>query len=58
MPPKPFVALGNFWQPILKCVRDVEGAGENPWAEGSAKIVESVSTPAEAVEFLSRSLKV
>ena len=55
---KPFVALGTFWQPILKCVRDVEGAGENPWAEGSAKIVESVNTPAEAVEFLARSLKV
>jgi uncharacterized protein (TIGR00730 family) len=55
---KPFVALGTFWQPILRCVRDVQGAGENPWAEGSANIVESVNTPAEAVEFLSRSLKV
>jgi uncharacterized protein (TIGR00725 family) len=55
---KPFVALGSFWQPILKCVRDVEGASANPWAEGSAKIVESVNTPAEAVEFLARGLAV
>jgi uncharacterized protein (TIGR00725 family) len=56
--PKPFVALGKFWHPILKCVRDVEGAGENPWAEGSAKIVESANTSAEAVELLARGLKI
>jgi uncharacterized protein (TIGR00730 family) len=56
MPAKPFVALGSFWQPILKGVRDVEGAGANPWAEGSAKIVASVDTAAEALEFLARGL--
>ena len=36
---KPFVALGDFWQPILKCVREVETGQKNPWAEANARIV-------------------
>jgi uncharacterized protein (TIGR00725 family) len=53
---KPFVALGKFWQPILKCVRDVELAQESPWAEMNGQIVRTAETPAEAVEILERSL--
>ncbi len=37
MPAKPFVALGEFWAPILQCVREVEVAQENPWAEGPGR---------------------
>jgi predicted Rossmann-fold nucleotide-binding protein len=53
---KPFVALGEFWQPILKCVRDVELGQESPWAEVNGQIVRTAGTPAEAVEILERSL--
>jgi uncharacterized protein (TIGR00730 family) len=57
MPPKPFVALGESWQPILKCVRAVETGQENPWAEGKAQILKTVATPEEAAEFLRNSLE-
>jgi uncharacterized protein (TIGR00730 family) len=57
MAAKPLVALGEFWQPIIKSVREVEAGPENPWAEGNARIVRSVATPAEAVDFLATSLR-
>jgi uncharacterized protein (TIGR00730 family) len=57
MAAKPLVALGEFWQPIIKRVREVEAGPENPWAEGNARIVRSVATPAEAVDFLAASLR-
>jgi uncharacterized protein (TIGR00730 family) len=57
MPPKPFVALGEFWQPILNCVRAVETGQKNPWAEGNAQILKTVATPEEAAAFLWNSLK-
>jgi uncharacterized protein (TIGR00730 family) len=57
MPGKPFVALGEFWAPILHCVRGVEVGQENPWAEGKAQILRTVATPEEAAEFLWNSLK-
>jgi uncharacterized protein (TIGR00730 family) len=57
MPPKPFVALGDFWAPILNCVRGVEVGQENPWAEGKAQILKIVATPEEAAEFLWNSLE-
>jgi uncharacterized protein (TIGR00725 family) len=52
MPPKPFVALGEFWAPILNCVRSVEAGQNNPWAEGKAQILRTAATPEEAAEFL------
>jgi uncharacterized protein (TIGR00730 family) len=57
MPPKPFVALGVFWQPILNCVRAVETGQKNSWAEGNAQILKTVATPEEAAEFLWNSLE-
>jgi uncharacterized protein (TIGR00730 family) len=57
MPPKPFVALGEFWQPILNCVRAVETGQKNPWAERNAQILKTVATPGEAAEFLRNSLE-
>jgi predicted Rossmann-fold nucleotide-binding protein len=57
MAAKPLVALGEFWQPIIKSVREVEAGPENPWAEGNARIVRSVATPAEAADFLATSLR-
>jgi uncharacterized protein (TIGR00730 family) len=57
MAAKPLVALGEFWQPIIKSVREVEAGPENPWAEGNARIVRSVAAPAEAADFLANSLR-
>jgi uncharacterized protein (TIGR00730 family) len=57
MPAKPFVALGEFWSPILNCVRSVEVGQENPWAEEKTQILSVVTTPQEAADFLSKSLE-
>lgn len=57
MAAKPLVALGEFWEPIIKNVREVEAGPENRWAEGNVRIVRSVATPAEAVDSLATSLK-
>src|SRR4030081_2462450 len=48
MPPKPFVALGEFWSPILQCVREVEAGKKTPWAEAQAQILKTAATPKEA----------
>jgi uncharacterized protein (TIGR00725 family) len=55
MAAKPFVALGEFWQPILQRVRDVEVGGDNAWAEKNAQIVRPAATVQEAADFLARS---
>src|ERR1700682_5015167 len=57
MPARPFVALGEFWTPILQCVRQVEVGQENPWAEAHAQILRTVATPEEVAEFLWNSLE-
>jgi uncharacterized protein (TIGR00730 family) len=57
MPPKPFIVLGEFWAPILNCVREVEMGQENPWAEARAQILKTVATPEEASQFLWNSLE-
>ena len=57
MPAKPFLALGEFWQPIFNCVRAVEVGQENPWAEGKAQILSTVATPQQAAEVLWNSLE-
>jgi uncharacterized protein (TIGR00725 family) len=52
----PFVALGEFWQPILKCVREVETGQKNPWAEANAQIIRVAATAEEAAEILASGL--
>lgn len=59
---KPFAVLGDFWQPILDRVREVE-QGKRPsteapkWGEAKAELVNSAKTPAEVVEYLTVHLK-
>lgn len=55
-PAKPFVALGDFWQPILDRVRKVEAGGDSPWAEKNTQIIQPAATTAEAADFLARKL--
>jgi len=53
---KPFVVLGDFWEPILERVREVELGHASSWGEANGKLAHSVATPTEAAEFLRRAL--
>lgn len=49
---RPFVVLGDFWQPILERVREVERGHASRWGESNDPLVHTVETPAQAVQFL------
>ncbi|HXX99614.1 MAG TPA: LOG family protein [Candidatus Limnocylindrales bacterium] len=57
---KPLAVLGDFWQPILERVREVERgprtAGTRMWGEADGNLVHSVSTPEEAASYLAARL--
>jgi uncharacterized protein (TIGR00725 family) len=53
---RPFVVLGDFWQPILERVREVERGHASKWGESSDPLVHQAPTPAAAAEFLARRL--
>jgi uncharacterized protein (TIGR00725 family) len=61
MTEKPCVVFGDFWQPILERVREVELGkhvkGSRVWGEANAKLVHSAKDVQEAVSFLSQKLK-
>ncbi len=62
MPAKPFAICGDFWQPILERVREVEQdrspSTEAPsWGEAKAQLVNSARTPEEVVKHLQAHLK-
>jgi uncharacterized protein (TIGR00730 family) len=54
---KPFVALGDFWRPILERVREVELGHAGPWGEANGRLVHVAMTAEEAVEHLKQRLK-
>lgn len=49
---RPFVVLGDFWQPILERVREVERGHASRWGESSDPLVHPAPTPADAARFL------
>lgn len=55
---KPFVALGDFWRPIIERVREVELDHGSSRGEAVARLAHIVSTPAEAADFLARALAI
>jgi uncharacterized protein (TIGR00725 family) len=62
MSAKPCVVMGEFWQPILNRVREVEqgpgaGAGSRRWGEANGNLIHSAATVADAAEYLARQLK-
>jgi len=62
MSAKPCVVLGEFWQPILDRVREVEqgpqaAAGSRVWGEANGNLVHSAVTPEEAARYLAEQLK-
>jgi uncharacterized protein (TIGR00725 family) len=55
---KPVAVLGDFWQPILERVREVEqGPGAGVWGEANGQLVHSAANAEEAAEYLAEKLK-
>jgi uncharacterized protein (TIGR00725 family) len=53
---KPFVVLGDFWQPILDRVREVEGSATFPRGEAANRLVHAATAPSDAAAHLARFL--
>src|ERR1700674_1566431 len=49
---RPFVVLGDFWQPILDRVREVERGNASRWEESNDPLVHQAPTPALAAQYL------
>jgi uncharacterized protein (TIGR00725 family) len=58
MASKPFVALGDFWGPIIERVREVEINHDSRWGEAQARLVHSARDPAEAANYLIQALMI
>jgi uncharacterized protein (TIGR00730 family) len=54
---KPLAVLGNFWIPIIECVRSVELAHSSPWGEANERLIYVAATPTEAAHHLRGKLK-
>jgi uncharacterized protein (TIGR00730 family) len=49
---KPLVVLGDFWQPVIERVREVELGHASRWGERDAPLVHAASSPADAADYL------
>jgi uncharacterized protein (TIGR00730 family) len=54
---KPLVVLGNFWSPIIECVREVELGHHSPWGEANGRLIHVAATPKDAARHLREILK-
>jgi uncharacterized protein (TIGR00725 family) len=54
---KPFAVLGDFWQPILDRVREVELGHPAPWGEANGRLVHVAATPEDVVRHFKEKLK-
>jgi uncharacterized protein (TIGR00730 family) len=53
---RPFVALGEFWRPIIERVREVETGHPSDWGEADRQLIHIASTPADAAAYLAQQL--
>lgn len=53
---KPIVSLGDFWTPVIRCVREVEVGHDSPWSERDEPLIHSASNCVDATEYLRRQL--
>ena len=53
---KPFVAMGEFWRPIVERVREVEQGHPSPWGEKDERLLYVAANPQKTVEYLLREL--
>jgi uncharacterized protein (TIGR00730 family) len=56
MEERPFAVLGDFWQPILDRVREVERGHASRWGESSDPLVHQAPNPEDAARFLAKRL--
>ncbi len=54
---KPFTVLGDFWQPVLDRVREVELGHPAPWGEANGRLVHVAAGPGDAASYLQTRLK-
>ncbi len=54
---KPLAVLGDFWSPIIECVRKVELGHNSPWGEANGRLIYVAATPQEAAHHLKEILK-
>ena len=54
---KPFAVLGEFWQPVVERVREVEGGADSRWSEADGGLIRACAEPADAAKFLAESLR-
>jgi uncharacterized protein (TIGR00725 family) len=67
MPVKPFTTLGDFWQPVIERVREVElgrqapsseaPTSEAPTSEANNRLIHSATSPREVAQYLAGKLK-
>jgi uncharacterized protein (TIGR00730 family) len=57
MSAKPFAVLGNFWEPVLDRVREVELRHPAPWGEANGRLVYVAETPGDVANHLTTKLK-
>jgi uncharacterized protein (TIGR00730 family) len=55
--PKPFAVLGDFWEPLIERVREVELAHRAPWGEASGRLIHRAANAAEVASHLAGTLK-
>jgi len=53
---KPMAVLGQFWQPVIDCVRELELDHDAAWCERHDQLIYSAATPQDATAFLSARL--
>ena len=58
---RPFVALGDFWRPVVDRVREVEAPGGlaepgGKWVESNGRMIHFAASPAAAAEYLEKKL--
>jgi uncharacterized protein (TIGR00730 family) len=49
---KPLVVLGDFWQPVIERVREVELGHESRWGEQGERLIRFSESPADAAVYL------
>ena len=54
---KPFLVLGDFWQPILDRVREVELGHPTPWGEANGRLVHTAASATEAAMYMKEKLQ-
>ena len=57
MTARPFAVLGNFWEPVLDRVREVELGRPAPWGEANERLVYVATTPGDVANHLTTKLK-